>query len=221
MRILVADDERELLDITVKRLKAQGYAVDGCDNGDDAAYYLEQTPYDLAILDIMMPGRDGLSILRGLRAAGRTLPVLLLTALDAVGDRVSGLDAGADDYPFAFDELLARIRVLLRRSSSDKAVVLTAEDLTMELSTRTVRRAGQEITLSSKEYAILEYLLRNKGVVLSRAQLESHVWDYDFEGGSNIVDVYVRYLRRKIDDPFEKKLIQTVRGVGYTIRQTP
>ena len=118
------------------------------------------------------------------------------------------------------DELLARIRVLLRRSSSDKAVVLTAEDLTMELSTRTVRRAGQEITLSSKEYAILEYLLRNKGVVLSRAQLESHVWDYDFEGGSNIVDVYVRYLRRKIDDPFEKKLIQTVRGVGYTIRQT-
>ena len=154
MRILVADDERELLDITVKRLKAQGYAVDGCDNGDDAAYYLEQTPYDLAILDIMMPGRDGLSILRGLRAAGRTLPVLLLTALDAVGDRVSGLDAGADDYltkPFAFDELLARIRVLLRRSSSDKAVVLTAEDLTMELSTRTVRRAGQEITLSSKE----------------------------------------------------------------------
>ena len=118
MRILVADDERELLDITVKRLKAQGYAVDGCDNGDDAAYYLEQTPYDLAILDIMMPGRDGLSILRGLRAAGRTLPVLLLTALDAVGDRVSGLDAGADDYltkPFAFDELLARIRVLLRR----------------------------------------------------------------------------------------------------------
>ena len=220
MRILVADDERELLDITVKRLKAQGYAVDGCDNGDDAAYYLEQTPYDLAILDIMMPGRDGLSILRGLRAAGRTLPVLL----DAVGDRVSGLDAGADDYltkPFAFDELLARIRVLLRRSSSDKAVVLTAEDLTMELSTRTVRRAGQEITLSSKEYAILEYLLRNKGVVLSRAQLESHVWDYDFEGGSNIVDVYVRYLRRKIDDPFEKKLIQTVRGVGYTIRQTP
>ena len=224
MRILVADDERELLDITVKRLKAQGYAVDGCDNGDDAAYYLEQTPYDLAILDIMMPGRDGLSILRGLRAAGRTLPVLLLTALDAVGDRVSGLDAGADDYltkPFAFDELLARIRVLLRRSSSDKAVVLTAEDLTMELSTRTVRRAGQEITLSSKEYAILEYLLRNKGVVLSRAQLESHVWDYDFEGGRNIVDVYVRYLRRKIDDPFEKKLIQTVRGVGYTIRQTP
>ena len=224
MRILVADDERELLDITVKRLKAQGYAVDGCDNGDDAAYYLEQTPYDLAILEIMMPGRDGLSILRGLRAAGRTLPVLLLTALDAVGDRVSGLDAGADDYltkPFAFDELLARIRVLLRRSSSDKAVVLTAEDLTMELSTRTVRRAGQEITLSSKEYAILEYPLRNKGVVLSRAQLESHVWDYDFEGGSNIVDVYVRYLRRKIDDPFEKKLIQTVRGVGYTIRQTP
>ena len=224
MRILVAEDERELLDITVKRLKAEGYAVDGCDNGDDAAYYLEQTPYDLAILDIMMPGRDGLSVLRGLRAAGRSLPVLLLTALDAVGDRVSGLDAGADDYltkPFAFDELLARIRVLLRRSSSGKAVVLTADDLTLELSTRTVRRAGREIALSSKEYAILEYLLRNKGAVLSRRQLESHVWDYDFEGGSNIVDVYVRYLRRKIDDSFEKKLIQTVRGVGYTIRQTP
>ena len=223
-KLLITDDDLHLRKLVRTYAEVDGYACEEAENGFQALEKLQCRQFDLMILDIMMPGRDGLSILRGLRAAGRTLPVLLLTALDAVGDRVSGLDAGADDYltkPFAFDELLARIRVLLRRSSSDKAVVLTAEDLTMELSTRTVRRAGQEITLSSKEYAILEYLLRNKGVVLSRAQLESHVWDYDFEGGSNIVDVYVRYLRRKIDDPFEKKLIQTVRGVGYTIRQTP
>ena len=222
MRILVAEDEKELLEILVKRLKEEGYGVDGCKNGTDASYYLENTAYDLAILDIMMPGKDGLAILKELRNAKNDLPVLLLTARDAVEDRVRGLDTGADDYltkPFAFDELLARIRMLLRRRSADKSDVLTAGDLTMELSTHMVKRAGREITLSAREFAILEVLLRNKGAVLSRSQLESHVWDYDFEGGSNIVDVYVRYLRKKIDDGSENKLIQTVRGVGYTIRE--
>lgn len=222
MRILVAEDEKELLEILVKRLKEEGYGVDGCENGTDASYYLENTAYDLAILDIMMPGKDGLAILKELRNAKNDLPVLLLTARDAVEDRVRGLDTGADDYltkPFAFDELLARIRMLLRRRSADKSDVLTAGDLTMELSTHMVKRAGREITLSAREFAILEVLLRNKGAVLSRSQLESHVWDYDFEGGSNIVDVYVRYLRKKIDDGSETKLIQTVRGVGYTIRE--
>lgn len=222
MRILVAEDENELLEILVKRLKEEGYGVDGCGNGNDASYYLESTSYDLAILDIMMPGKDGLSVLKELRTAKNDLPVLLLTARDAVEDRVKGLDTGADDYltkPFAFDELLARIRMLLRRRSADKSDVLAAGDLTMELSSHLVKRAGREIALSAREFSILEVLLRNKGAVLSRSQLESHVWDYDFEGGSNIVDVYVRYLRKKIDDGFETKLIQTVRGVGYTIRE--
>lgn len=222
MRILVAEDEKELLEILVKRLKEEGYGVDGCENGTDASYYLENTAYDLAILDIMMPGKDGLAVLKELRTAKNELPVLLLTARDAVEDRVKGLDTGADDYltkPFAFDELLARIRMLLRRHSTDKSDVLTAGDLTMELSTHMVKRAGKEIALSAREFSILEVLLRNKGAVLSRSQLESHVWDYDFEGGSNIVDVYVRYLRKKIDDGSETKLIQTVRGVGYTIRE--
>lgn len=224
MRILVAEDEQDLLEITVKRLKAEGYGVDGCDNGEDAAYYLENTTYDLAILDIMMPKKDGLTILRELRERGEALPVLLLTALDAIGDRVEGLDAGADDYltkPFAFDELLARVRMLLRRNSKDKTDQLTVGDLTMTLSTRTVRRDGREISLSAKEFSILECLMRNRGTVLTRSQLESHVWDYDFEGGSNIIDVYVRYLRKKIDEPFEKKLIHTVRGVGYTLKEEP
>lgn len=222
MRILVAEDEKELLEILVKRLKEKGYGVDGCGNGNDASYYLESTSYDLAILDIMMPGKDGLSVLKELRTAKNDLPVLLLTARDAVEDRVKGLDTGADDYltkPFAFDELMARIRMLLRRRSADKSDVLAAGDLTMELSSHLVKRAGREIALSAREFSILEVLLRNKGAVLSRSQLESHVWDYDFEGGSNIVDVYVRYLRKKIDDGFETKLIQTVRGVGYTIRE--
>ena len=180
--------------------------------------------YDLAILDIMMPKKDGLSVLRELRARGDATPVLLLTARDAVSDRVEGLDAGADDYltkPFAFDELMARIRMLLRRGSPVKTDTLSIDGLTMELSSHRVTRGGREIQLSAREFAILEYLLRNRGSVLSRAQLESHVWDYDFEGGSNIVDVYVRYLRKKIDDPFDKKLIHTVRGVGYVLKEEP
>lgn len=222
MRILVAEDERDLLDVMVKRLKAEGYGVDGCADGADAADYLESADYDLAILDIMMPKKDGLTVLRELRGRGSAVPVLLLTARDAVSDRVLGLDAGADDYltkPFAFDELLARLRVLLRRNSTDKSDILSIADLTMTLSAHTVRRGGREIALSAREFALLECLLRNRGSVLTRGQLESHVWDYGFEGGSNIVDVYVRHLRKKIDDPFPQKLIHTVRGVGYTLRE--
>ncbi len=224
MRILVAEDESELLAVLTKRLKEEGYATDGCSNGIDALHCLQTTPYDLAILDILMPGKDGLAVLQALRAGGNQLPVLLLTARDSVEHRVTGLDAGADDYltkPFAFAELLARIRVLLRRGAKDKTDILALADLTMELSTHRVQRAGKEISLSSKEFAVLEYLLRHKGMVLSRGQLESHVWDYDFAGGSNIVDVYVRYLRRKIDDPFGQKLIHTVRGVGYMLKESP
>ena len=174
------------------------------------------------ILDIMMPRMDGLTALKKIRQMGNPVPVLLLTAKDAVADRVAGLDAGADDYltkPYAFEELLARIRALARRNSTEKSDILTAGSLSVELSSKRVMREGQEILLSAKEFALLETLIRHKGQVLSRAQLENQVWDFGFEGGSNIVDVYIRYLRRKVDDPFEKKLIHTIRGAGYVLRE--
>lgn len=222
MRILLAEDEDDLRDVTVKRLKAEGFGVDGCRDGKEALEYLQSADYSLVILDIMMPGMDGLTALRKIRQMGNPVPVLLLTAKDAVSDRVAGLDAGADDYltkPYAFEELLARIRALSRRNSAEKSDVLTAGGLSVELSTKRVFRDGKEILLSAKEFALLETLMRHKGQVLSRVQLENQVWDFGFEGGSNIVDVYIRYLRRKVDDPFEKKLIQTVRGAGYVLRE--
>ncbi|CCY83590.1 response regulator receiver domain protein [Clostridium sp. CAG:149] len=222
MRILFAEDEPALKEVTVKRLKAEGFGVDGCRDGREALDYLDSTDYDVVILDIMMPGIDGLTVLRTLRSRGNTVPVMLLTARDAVADRVGGLDAGADDYltkPFEFAELTARIRALLRRNSDNKTDTASVADLTVEFSTRKVTRGGVEISLSSREFALLESLIRHKGAILSRTQLENQVWDFGFEGGSNIVDVYIRYLRKKIDDPFEKKLIHTVRGAGYTLRE--
>lgn len=222
MRILFAEDEPALREVTVKRLKAEGFGVDGCRDGREALDYLDSTDYDVVILDIMMPGIDGLTVLRTLRSRGNTAPVMLLTARDAVADRVGGLDAGADDYltkPFEFAELTARIRALLRRNSDNKTDTASMADLTVEFSTRKVTRGGVEIGLSSREFALLESLIRHKGAILSRTQLENQVWDFGFEGGSNIVDVYIRYLRKKIDDPFEKKLIHTVRGAGYTLRE--
>lgn len=222
MRILFAEDEPALREVTVKRLKAEGFGVDGCRDGREALDYLDSTDYDVVILDIMMPGIDGLTVLRTLRSRGNTAPVMLLTARDAVADRVGGLDARADDYltkPFEFAELTARIRALLRRNSDNKTDTASVADLTVEFSTRKVTRGGVEISLSSREFALLESLIRHKGAILSRTQLENQVWDFGFEGGSNIVDVYIRYLRKKIDDPFEKKLIHTVRGAGYTLRE--
>ena len=222
MRILVVEDEPDLKEITAKRLKAGGYGVDTCDNGKDAQYYIEHTPYDLILLDVMLPGADGITVLKNIRKKGMKTPVLLLTARDSIEDRVTGLDNGADDYltkPFAFDELLARIRVILRRRSNEASNRLVLGDLIMDLATHQVTRAGTEISLSAKEYAILEYMMHNKGMVLSRSRIEEHVWNYDFEGGSNVVDVYMRYLRKKIDAPFEKKLIHTVRGSGYVIKE--
>lgn len=222
MRILIAEDEKDLREVTVKRLKAEGFGVDGCGDGKEALEYLEAADYSLVILDIMMPRMDGLTALKKIRQMGNPVPVLLLTAKDAVADRVAGLDAGADDYltkPYAFEELLARIRALARRNSTEKSDILTAGSLSVELSSKRVMREGQEILLSAKEFALLETLIRHKGQVLSRAQLENQVWDFGFEGGSNIVDVYIRYLRRKVDDPFEKKLIHTIRGAGYVLRE--
>lgn len=222
MRLLYVEDEPSLLEVTAKRLKAEGYGVDTCMDGMEALDYIELTEYDAVILDIMLPGRDGLSILREMRAQGNRTPVLLLTARDTVADRVAGLDTGADDYlvkPFSFEELSARIRVLLRRVTPDAAAnLLTLADLTMDLGARRVARSGKEITLSQKEYAVLEYLLRNQGAVLTRDQIEQHVWSYDFEGGSNVVDVYIRYVRKKIDADFEPKLIHTIRGMGYVLK---
>ena len=223
MHIRIAEDEPQLNAMLAKRLREEGYVVDSCLSGTEAMDYLACSEYDAAILDIMMPGADGYQVLRYLRGKEtRPTPVLFLTALDGVQERVAGLDAGADDYlvkPFAFEELLARLRVVMRRNSGLVSNVLQVADLVMDLDTRQVSRAGQEVELSAKEYAILECLMRNKGAVLTREKIGSSVWGYDYMGGSNIVDVYVRYLRRKLDEPFETKLIQTVRGVGYTIRE--
>ena len=222
MRILLAEDEDDLREVTVKRLKTEGFGVDGCRDGQEALEYLDAADYNLVILDIMMPRLDGLSVLRKMRSGGNPVPVLLLTAKDAVSDRVQGLDAGADDYltkPYAFEELMARIRALVRRNSTEKSDVLTVGDLSVELSTKRVMLGGKEILLSAKEFGLLETLIRHKGQVLSRAQLENQVWDFGFEGSSNIVDVYIRYLRRKVDDPFEKKLIHTIRGAGYVLKE--
>lgn len=222
MRILIVEDEPDLLDALKKQLQSSGYSVDGCGSGLDAEYYLKMATYDAVVLDIMLPGIDGLTLLKKMRAEGNTTHVLLLTALDSIENKVNGLDAGADDYlvkPFAYDELLARLRVLLRRRSGQTTNVLEYGGLVMDLNSRTVTRDGTEITLSSKEFAVLEYLLRNPGRVLSRDKIENHVWNYDFEGGSNVVDVYIRYLRKKIDTGFNKKLLHTIRGAGYVLRE--
>lgn len=222
MRILLAEDEHELNQVIVKTLERNGYSVDSCTDGAEALYYLENTEYDVAILDIMMPKMSGIEVLKRLRTKKSSLPVLFLTARDSISQRVEGLDAGADDYlvkPFAFDELLARLRVLLRKKSGHSQNYLTLADLTLNLSSRTVSRDSTPILLSAKEFALLEYMMLNQGIVLGREQIESHIWNYDYEGGSNLVDVYIRYLRKKIDDPFQRKLIHTVRGVGYVLKE--
>lgn len=225
MRVLVVEDEPTLNGLIVEKLKRAQYSVDACENGSDALDYIRFAEYDAIVLDIMLPGVDGLTVLRQLRAKGDATPVLLLTARDSIEDRVKGLDAGADDYlvkPFSFDELLARIRVMIRRrSQGGVSNVFTVGDLIVDCDARTVRRAGVPIPLASKEFAVLEYLARNGGVVLSRDRIGRHVWNYDYEGGSNVVDVYIRYLRKKIDDPCPVKLIHTVRGAGYVLREEP
>ncbi len=222
MRILIAEDEKTLNATLKKRLEEQSYSVDACLDGQEALDYLDSAEYDVVLLDIMMPKKSGLEVLRALRKKGRQTPVLLLTAKDSIEDRVDGLDAGADDYlvkPFAFEELMARIRVMLRKKSGQSSNLLSVGDLTLDLGTHTVVRDGQPISLSSREFALLRYLAMNQGMILSRDQIEQHIWNYDYEGSSNMIDVYIRYLRKKIDDPFEKKLIHTVRGAGYVLRE--
>ena len=216
MRVLIAEDEAYLNRILEKMLTKAGYAVDSCADGQEALEYLESTDaYDAAILDIMMPRVDGLTVLRRIRERGSDLPVLLLTARDAVESRGEGLDLGADDYltkPFATQELLARLRALLRRGGAKQSTVLALADLRLDPASRRVTRGGREI-------ALLEYMMRNAGMPLTRQMIEEHVWNYDYQGGSNVVDVYIRTLRGKLEIQGEKRLIHTVRNVGYVLRE--
>ncbi len=222
MRILIAEDERDLNQILTSRLKEEHYSVDSCFNGGEVLDYLDGgAEYDALILDIMMPVLDGLAVLKKIRNSGNYVPVLLLTAKDSVEDRVKGLDAGANDYlvkPFAFEELLARIRVLLRKPADAPKICYQVGDLEVHLDTHEVSRGGTKINLSGKEFSLLRYMVQNQGIVLSRDKLEQHIWNYDFSGGSNVIDVYIRYLRKKIDDGHETKLIHTVRGAGYVLK---
>ena len=222
MKILLAEDEVSLNGIIAKRLKKENFTVDAVFDGEEALDYLAYSDYDIVLLDIMMPKKTGLDVLKEMRAAGNETPVLILTAKDSVEDRVKGLDMGADDYvtkPFAFEELLARIRVLLRKKAGRSTNQLTAGDLILDLNSRKVTRDGTDIKLSSKEFSLLECFLLNKDIVLSRQKLETLVWGYEYSGASNMIDVYVRYLRKKIDEPFDRKLIHTVRGTGYVLRE--
>ncbi len=222
MRILLAEDEQALQNIVRDRLKREGYSVDAAGDGEEALEYIRSAEYDCIVLDIMMPVMDGISVLKTARSEGLKTPVLLLTAMAEIEDRVNGLDAGADDYltkPFSFEELSARIRSLLRRNSDVKTNVLQADDLTLDTGTHKVFRGEREIELATKEYAVLEYMMRNKGQVLSRNQIAEHVWNYDFECESNIIDVYIRMLRSKIDENEENKLIKTIRNRGYSLRE--
>lgn len=224
MRILIVEDEKNLNRILTKKLTQEGYSVDSCFDGEEGLAFLESTEYDVVLLDIMLPVMDGMTVLKTARQKGIHCPIMMLTAKDAVSDKVAGLDHGADDYltkPFALDELMARIRVLTRKSSASpgKTSRLGIADLEMDISSRTVTRGGQEISLSAKEFSILEYMILNRDVVLSREKIESHIWNYDYEGSSNMVDVYIRYLRKKIDEGHDKKLIHTVRGVGYVLKE--
>jgi DNA-binding response OmpR family regulator len=221
MRVLVVEDERKISAYVKRGLEEQGYAVDVAYTGREALDWAEVAPYDLIILDILLPEMDGLNVCRQLRRRGMRTPILILTARDAVDDRVAGLDAGADDYlvkPFALKELLARLRALSRRpTDAAKNPLLQIADLTLDTLTRRVKRGDRPIQLTAKEYAVLECLLREPERVLTRTQIAEHVWNYDVYNQSNVVDVYIRNLRRKIDDGFDLKLIHTVRGAGYRL----
>jgi heavy metal response regulator len=224
VRILVVEDERRIAAFVKRGLEEEHYAVDVAYDGEEALDWAAMVDYDLIVLDVLLPKKDGIQVCRELRERASQVPVLMLTARDAVEDRVRGLDSGADDYlvkPFAFQELLARIRALLRRQSEVKTTQLQVADLVLDTVTHRATRAGRVIELTAREYALLEFLMRHPRQVLSRTQIAEHVWDYDFFSTSNVVDVYIGYLRRKIDRDFGVKLIQTVRGAGYKIEAEP
>ena len=221
MRLLVVEDEKKLNELITKKLEKEYYGVDSCFDGEEAVRYVEGTEYDAIILDIMLPKLDGFEVIKRIRAKKNKVPILLLTARDNIDDKVKGLDYGADDYlvkPFIFEELMARIRVLLRRNSGNADNIITIANLKVDLDAKTVFRDDLLIKLSGREYSILEYLIRNKGKILPRERIEDHIWNYEYEGGTNVIDVYIRYLRKKIDDSYTPKLIHTIRGLGYVLR---
>lgn len=221
MRVLVVEDEAKLANLLARGLREEGHAVDVAGEGEEALWMAKAAPYDAILLDVMLPGLDGFGVCRRLRAEGVWSPVLMLTARDAVEDRVEGLDAGADDYlakPFSFDELLARLRALVRRAPSGRPTVIEVGDLRLDPASHRAWRAGVELVLSAKEFALLELFMRRPGAVLTRDQLLAGAWDMAFEARSNVVDVYVRYLREKIDRPFGQSSLETVRGVGYRLQ---
>ena len=223
MRILVVEDEKHLNRIISEAVEDEGYSVDSCYNGVEALEYLACADYDVIILDIMMPKMNGLELVRRLRSEGNSTPVLFLTARDAVADRVEGLESGGDYYltkPFDFQELMAVVRVMTRKYTGNRSNVYTIADLSLDSNTRIVTRAGKNIDLTAKEFSLLEYMIRNKGVVLSREMIENNLWNYDYEGGTNVVDVYVGYLRKKMDTGFSKKLIHTVWGTGWVLKES-
>ena len=222
MRLLLVEDEKKVASHIKKGLEGEGYAVDVAINGEDASSMARAYDYDLLILDVMLPGKNGIQILKELRDSEQDTPVILLTAKNSTEEKILGLDLGADDYltkPFEFEELCARIRAILRRHESVKTTKLVIADLELNPVTHEVKRAGQKIDLTQKEYALLEYLLYNQGKILTRTMIVEHVWDQDFDSFTNVVDVYVNHLRSKLDQPFEKKLLQTVRGFGYVLRE--
>lgn len=221
MKLLIAEDEEDLNAVITKKLQAEGYDVDSCFDGEEALERLMLADYDAAVLDIFMPVMDGLETVRRLRGSGKSTPVIFLTARDTIPDKVEGLDAGANDYvvkPFSLDELLARVRAVMRTAAGNSSDIYELDNLALDIRSRIVSRAGRRIELTGKEYGLLEYLLVNKNQILSRERILNHVWGYDFEGTANVVDVYMNYLRRKIEAEDQKKLLHTVRGLGYVMR---
>lgn len=222
MRILVVEDERHLNRIIKEALEDEGYSVDSCFNGADALEYAMGADYDVIVMDVMMPKKNGFEVARELREDAKLTPILFLTARDGIDDRVEGLESGGDYYlvkPFDFKELMAVIRVMTRKYTGNRSNIYTIADLTLDSSAKTVVRAGKAIELTTKEFSLLEYMIRNRGIVLSREMIENNLWNYDYEGGTNVVDVYLGYLRKKMDTGFDKKLIHTVWGTGWTLRE--
>jgi two-component system OmpR family response regulator len=222
MRILVVEDQVKMAGLLKRGLEEEGYAIDVASTGANGLWAATENPYDAVVLDLMLPDMSGLEVCRRLRSDGRWMPVLILTARDGVPDRVAGLDAGADDYmvkPFAFSELFARLRALIRRGAGERPSVVAVGDLSLDPASRTVARAGTRVELTAREFALLELLMRRAGEVLTRTRILEHVWDFAYDGDSNVVDVYIRYLREKVDRPFGRHSIETVRGSGYRFRR--
>ena len=224
MRVLVVEDEGRMAALLQRGLQEEGYAVDLAATGEDGIWLATENAYDAVLLDVLLPDLDGFEVCRRLRDAGRWAPILMLTARDAVPDRVNGLDAGADDYltkPFAYPELLARLRAVIRRGPHERPAAISVGDLSLDPATKEVRRGDRQVPLTPKEFALLEYFMRHAGEVLTRTQILEHVWDFAFDGDSNVIEVYVRYLREKVDRPFGRQSLETVRGVGYRLLNGP